>query len=138
MRSYAILWIYMFLLNYNYLFMKKVVLLLTVMFAVVTLSAQQGQWATPEERAKRQTEALVEKLGLTKEQKEKVYDIYLKSVQSMPQRGEGVDREKMREQFQKTQKERDEAIKALLTEEQQKKYDDFQKEMQEQMKNRRR
>ena len=118
--------------------MKKVVLLLTVMFAVVTLSAQQGQRATPEERAKRQTEALVEKLGLTKEQKEKVYDIYLKSVQSMPQRGEGVDREKMREQFQKTQKERDEAIKALLTEEQQKKYDDLQKEMQEQMKNRRR
>ncbi|MFV0467490.1 MAG: hypothetical protein ACK5MK_01040 [Dysgonomonas sp.] len=118
--------------------MKKVVLLLTVMFAVVTLSAQQGQRATPEERAKRQTEALVEKLGLTKEQKEKVYDIYLKSAQSMPQRGEGVDREKMREQFQKTQKERDEAIKALLTDEQQKKYDELQKEMQEQMKNRRR
>lgn len=117
--------------------MKKVVLLLTVMFAVVTLSAQQGQRATPEERAKRQTEALVEKLGLTKEQKEKVYDIYLKSAQSMPQRGEGVDREKMREQFQKTQKERDEAIKALLTDEQQKKYDELQKEMQEQMKNRR-
>ncbi|MDR1707078.1 DUF4890 domain-containing protein [Dysgonomonas sp.] len=118
--------------------MKKVVLLLMVMFAVVTLSAQQGQRATPEERAKRQTEALVEKLGLTKEQKEKVYDIYLKSAQSMPQRGENVDREKMREQFQKTQKERDEAIKALLTEEQQKKYDELQKEMQEQMKNRRR
>lgn len=118
--------------------MKKVVLLFMVMFAVVTLSAQQGQRATPEERAKRQTEALVEKLGLTKEQKEKVYDIYLKSAQSMPQRGEGGDREKMREQFQKTQKERDEAIKALLTEEQQKKYDELQKEMQEQMKNRRR
>jgi biopolymer transport protein ExbD len=128
----------MFILNYNYLCMKKVVLLLMVMFAVVTLSAQQGQRATPEERAKRQTEALVEKLGLTKEQKEKVYDIYLKSAQSMPQRGENVDREKMREQFQKTQKERDEAIKALLTEEQQKKYDELQKEMQEQMKNRRR
>jgi biopolymer transport protein ExbD len=118
--------------------MKKVVLFLMVMFAVVTLSAQQGQRSTPEERAKRQTETLVEKLGLTKEQKEKVYNIYLKSAQSMPQRGESVDREKMREQFQKNQKERDEAIKALLTEEQQKKYDEIQKEMQSRMRDRRR
>lgn len=118
--------------------MKKVALLLMVMFAVVTLSAQKGQKGTPEERAKWQTEALTEKLELTKEQQEKVYDICLKSAQSMPQRGENVDREKMREQFQKTQKEKDEAIKALLTEEQQKKYDELQAEMQKRMKNRRR
>ncbi|GHV19068.1 hypothetical protein FACS1894169_16010 [Bacteroidia bacterium] len=61
-----------------------------------------------------------------------------KTAQSMPQRGESVDREKMREQIQKNQKERDEAIKALLTEEQQKKYDEIQKEMQGRMRDRRR
>lgn len=119
--------------------MKKVVLLLMVMFAAVTISAQQGQRSTPEERAKRQTENLAEKLELTKEQKEKVYDIYLKSAQSMSaQRGENTDREKMREQFQKSQKERDEAIKAILTEDQQKKYDELQKEMQGRMRQRNR
>lgn len=118
--------------------MKKGLLILFVsLFVIGGLSAQQRQRSTPEERAKRQTETLVERLSLTKEQKEKVYDIYLKSAQAAAKL-DNSDREKMREAMQKSQKERDTEIKAILTEDQQKKYDEVQKEMQERMRNRQR
>lgn len=118
--------------------MKKLVLLLVVMMITTTgLLAQQRQRATPEERAKKQTEALVKELGLTDEQKEKVYDINLKYAQPNEELAK-MDREKRREAFQKIQKEKDDAIKAVLTDEQKKKYDEYQKGMQERMRENRR
>lgn len=65
--------------------MKKIVLFLIVALFTTTGFAQQRQRATPEERAKRQTENLAEILSLTKEQKDKVYEINLKYAKSPSQ-----------------------------------------------------
>ncbi len=109
--------------------MKKTVLFLFVtMFAVSSLFAQQRQRATPEQRAERQTETLVKELGLDDKQKEKVYEISLKFAQ--PSKSESTDREKRREEFRKKMEERNAAIKALLTEEQQKKFEEHLKNAQ--------
>lgn len=118
--------------------MKKLVLFLMVaLFTTSGLFAQQRQRATPEERAKRQTEALVKELGLTTEQKDKVYEINLKYAQPRTNTA-NTDREKRREEFQKLQKEKDDAIKAVLTDEQKVKYEKYQKDLQEKMKEGRR
>ncbi|MDR1714812.1 MAG: DUF4890 domain-containing protein [Dysgonomonas sp.] len=112
--------------------MKKLVLFLTiVLFATSGVFAQQRQRATPEERAKRQTETLVKELSLTEDQQKKVYEINLKFAQPLADQGKETDREKLRAQFQKNQEERTAAIKAVLTEDQQKKFDEHQKKMQD-------
>lgn len=117
--------------------MKKLVLFLTIaLFATSGLFAQQRQRATPEERAKRQTETLVKELGLTEDQQKKVYEINLKFAQPQGDQSKETDREKLRAQFQKNQEERTAAIKAVLTEDQQKKFDEHQKKMQEERKRR--
>lgn len=112
--------------------MKKLVLLLTIaLFTTTGLVAQQRQRATPEERAKRQTEILTKELGLTDDQKAKVYEINLKFAQPKGEPGKNVDREAMRAEFQKNNEERTAALKAILTEDQQKKLDEHQKKMQD-------
>lgn len=115
--------------------MKKLVLLLTVALFTISMSAQQRQRSTPEERAKRQTQEMVEKLGLSDSQKEKIHEINLKYAQPMQQgeRPQNMDRDKMRAEFEKRQKEKDTEIKAQLTEDQQKKYEKYQKENQNRM-----
>ncbi|MFC4672230.1 DUF4890 domain-containing protein [Dysgonomonas termitidis] len=112
--------------------MKKLVLFLTiVLFTTSGVFAQQRQRATPEERAKRQTETLVKELGLNDDQQKKVYEINLKFAQPLADQSKETDREKIRAQFQKIQEERTAAIKAVLTEDQQKKFDEHQKKMQD-------
>ena len=112
--------------------MKKLVLFLTIaLFATSGVFAQQGQRSTPEERAKRQTETLVKELSLTEDQQKKVYEINLKFAQPLADDSKETDREKLRAQFQKNLEERTAAIKAVLTEDQQKKFDEHQKKMQE-------
>ncbi|MDR1881355.1 MAG: DUF4890 domain-containing protein [Prevotella sp.] len=111
--------------------MKKAVLFFAiVLFATSGLFAQQRQRATPEERAKRQTETLVKELGLTDDQKTKVHEINLKFVQPNAVQSKETDREKLRAEFRKIQEERIAAIKAVLTEDQQKKFDEYQKKAQ--------
>ena len=114
--------------------MKKIllVLMLTV-FVGSTLFAQERQRRTPEEMAKSQTENLTEKLGLSVAQKDSVYKIYLKSaeqMQAMRTNAAGGDRDKMREQFTKSREQVNKDVKAILTADQQKKYDELAKEMQ--------
>lgn len=110
--------------------MKKLVLL----FAVVLLSsvgviAQERQRATPEERAKRQTETLVKELGLTDDQKEKVYEINLKYAQPVDKTAR-ANRDTRREDLRKVSEERTVALKKVLDKDQQKKLDDLQKQTQ--------
>ena len=112
--------------------MKKLVLFLTIaLFATSGVFAQQRQRSTPEERAKRQTETLVKELSLTEDQQKKVYEINMKFAQPLADDSKETDREKLRAQFQKNLEERTAAIKAVLTEDQQKKFDEHQKKMQE-------
>lgn len=109
--------------------MKKIVLLLTIALFAISGFAQQRQRATPEDRAKKQTEAITKELNLSDSQKEKVYEINLKYINSTQNRlSKDSDRQKMREEFEKQQKSKDAEIKALLNEDQQKKYDKWQKE----------
>ena len=102
---------------------KTVILLLMTMFVASGVFAQQRQRATPEERAKRQTETLAKVLELTDEQKEKVAAIDLKYVQ--PAESSTTDREKRREEFRKRAEQRNAEIKKELTEEQQKKFEGY-------------
>ncbi|MBK5721265.1 DUF4890 domain-containing protein [Dysgonomonas sp. Marseille-P4677] len=112
--------------------MKKLVLFLTIaLFTTSGLMAQQRQRATPEERAKRQTETLAKELSLTDDQKAKVYEINLKYAQPKEGQAKSTDREAMRAEFQKNMEERTAALKTVLTEDQQKKLDEHLKKMQE-------
>lgn len=114
--------------------MKKIVILLFVsLFAVSGVFAQQRpkrERFKPEELAKRQTELLVKELGLSDEQKEKIYEINLKFAQPSEQKAEKIDREKRREEFQKRHQEKTDSIKALLTDDQKVKFDKHQKDRQ--------
>lgn len=114
--------------------MKKLVLIFIVtIFAGSTLFAQGRQLRSPEDIAKIQTKNLVEKLELTKAQEDSVYQIYLKSAETMrAQRGnkDGGDREQRRAAFQKAQEQVNKDIKTVLTDDQKKKYDQLAKEMQ--------
>lgn len=123
--------------------MKKLVLLLMVaLFATSGVFAQQRQRERPnsEDMAKRQTETLTKELSLTDAQKEKVYSIVLKFAKSQPQRqqGDNTDREKRREEFQKIQKQRNDSIKTILTDDQKKKFDKHLEDMQSKMRQNRR
>lgn len=112
--------------------MKKLILFFTIaLFATSGLMAQQRQRATPEERAKRQTETLVKELGLSDDQQAKVYEINLKYAQPKGERGKNVDREALRAEFKKNQEERTAALKGVLNQDQQKKLDEYQQNMQD-------
>lgn len=102
---------------------KLVVLLMVTLFVGNSVFAQQRQRATPEERAKKQTETLVKELKLTKEQETKVYEINLKYAQPREDNSSAT-REQRREAMRKSTDERNKAIKEILTEEQQKKFDE--------------
>ena len=122
--------------------MKKLVLLLMIaLFATSGVFAQQRQQrerSTPEERAKRQTETLTKELTLTDAQKDKVYKIVLKFSQPQTQNNANTDREKRREEFQKIQKQRNDSIKTVLTDDQKKKFDKHIEDMQNRMRGNRR
>lgn len=125
-------------LKFDYMKAKFGLLLMIALFVTGGVFAQQRQRMTPEERAKSQTENLVKELGLTKEQKDKVHEIYLKYAQQpRPQRdsNSNSDRKTLMAEMQKQQLKRDSTIKVLLTDDQKKKYDELQKEMQDRMRN---
>lgn len=107
---------------------------MVVMMITSGAMAQQRQRATPEERAKRQTETLVKELSLTQEQKDKVYEINLKYANTDVKNTGNADREKRMAEFQKLQGERIAAIKEVLTAEQQKKIDKHISDNQDKMK----
>lgn len=121
--------------------MKKLVLFLMVaLFTTSGIFAQQRQRerATPEERAKRQVETLTKELKLTDTQKDKVYKIVLKFAEQQPKQGNSTDREKRREEMLKIQKQRNDSIKTVLTDEQKKKFDKHLEDMQKRMRENRR
>ena len=95
----------------------------------------------PEEMLKRQTQRLVEELKLTKEQELKVTAINKKYMEkqsadwSKMRDASDEERAKLREARIKIQAEKDKEIKAILTAEQIKLYDEAQKKREEMRKN---
>lgn len=92
----------------------------TVAISTATLSAQEGKRGgfSPEQRIER-LETAVGKL--TDEQKTKIKDIYAKSTEKMQALPEGDRREKGMELMRESQKE----VRAVLTADQQKKFDEM-------------
>ncbi|MGE5315243.1 MAG: hypothetical protein ACM3Q4_11145 [Acidobacteriota bacterium] len=84
------------------------------------IAAAQPQRITPQER----TDRLAKELSLTKEQKEKVLEIFTKQQESMRkvfEENQG-DRESMRPAMQKVRQESDDQMKKVLTKEQYEKW----------------
>jgi len=109
--------------------MKKTVfvIMLLVGASLVSSAQQQRQRLSPEERTQRQVEQLQESLKLTPEQKSKVVTILTaqsKSIDSLRQAANG-DFQSMRGKMAPIQENTEKQIKAVLTDEQAKKYDSY-------------
>ncbi len=99
------------------------------------------QMMNPEEMVKRQTQRLVEELKLNKDQEAKVLAINKKYMENRSfdwqkmRDASDEERTKMREEMRKVQEERSKEIKAVLTPEQAKLFDENQKKREEMMRN---
>jgi protein CpxP len=116
--------------------MKKLMMICALLFSVITYaSAQQAggrMGGTPEERAKRNTDQLAEKLKLTEDQKTKVLAIYTEQNAAMAkarEAGEGMDREKMTKMMTDTNTK----VEALLNDEQKTAFKAYLEERRKQM-----
>lgn len=125
--------------------MKKLLIICGLLFSVITFAnAQDGQgrggrgMGTPEERAKRQTEQLTEKLKLTDDQKAKVAVIYTEQGVSMAKLREEAkgDRAAMMASMSKANEEADAKVTALLNDDQKKAFATWKEERKEMMKKR--
>ncbi len=97
------------------------------MLTATTVFAQQNQRPTPEQRAQRQVQWMVDELKIDSAQKEKAYNIILESNKKMTElrKSGNQDREKMRA----LRTEQDEALKKVLSAEQFDKYNKHREEM---------
>ncbi len=122
--------------------MKKLLIICGLLFSVVTFAnAQDGQGprgGNPEERAKRQTEQLTEKLKLSDDQKAKVHAIYLEQGPKMRKLRDslGDNREGFRAAMLKSNALNEAKIAAVLTDDQKKAFTAWIKERNEAMKKR--
>ena len=126
--------------------MKKLLIICGLLFSAITFAnAQDGQrqgqgrrGGTPEERAKRQTEQLAEKLTLTADQKAKVQAIYLEQGPRMRKLRDslGENRDGFRAAMVKANEQNEAKIAAVLTDDQKKAYTAWIKERNEAMKKR--
>ena len=119
--------------------MKKSILTLALFIGFVTLGFSQESARrarlTPEERAQKKTEALAEKLSLTKEQKEKVLAINLQEAKNNEAFMKKEREEKSKEMAERKalMKSNDEKINAILTAEQKKAYQEFKEQRRDNM-----
>jgi len=125
--------------------MKKLLMICGLLFSVITFAnAQDGQGqggrrgGTPEERAKRQTEMLAEKLKLSDDQKAKVNAIYLEQGAAMRKMRDslGNDREAWRGAMVKANAANEAKITAVLTDDQKKAFKAWTEERREAMRKR--
>ncbi|RZK73272.1 MAG: periplasmic heavy metal sensor [Pedobacter sp.] len=124
--------------------MKRLLIICALLFSTVAFAqAQQGQGGgrmggTPEERAKRSTEMLAEKLKLTDDQKTKVTAIYLEQNAKMRKLRDslGDNREGMMAVMVKNTQESEAKIEPLLTADQKKLFATWKEERKEMMKKR--
>lgn len=112
--------------------MKKLLVLLALVFAVGTISAQDAKGKkpakgkpTPEQRAQKSVDNLDKAVILSAEQKTQVYDLALtraKKVDAIREANKGKktpeEREAMKKEIKAAHKEYRTAVKAILTQEQ--------------------
>jgi len=103
-------------------------ILLVILVATTTLAVAQqrrGGQMDPKERAKKSTEQMSERLGLTEDQTKKVEVINLDAADKMSDAFAAAsgDREAMRAVMTDINKEKDKKLKAVLTEDQWKEYE---------------
>lgn len=121
--------------------MKKFILSLIAMvcttFAFAQFPGGQMPEFKPEDIATHMTDRLKDSLQINEDQYKKLYDINLKQANEMKtmmdKMMQGERPEFNREAMQKRQDEQNAAIKAVLTEEQYKKYDEMQKNLRRRM-----
>ncbi len=119
---------------------KMITLFLSAMVISYISYSQGGQGSqggrrdfNPEEQAKKNTEAMKERLKLTDDQYKKVEKINLEAANKMKYTYDNAmgDREAMRSAMMKVNDETNKELKAVLTEEQWKEYELMQKERRE-------
>ncbi|WP_134091098.1 DUF4890 domain-containing protein [Olivibacter sp. XZL3] len=112
--------------------MKKMILSALLFIGMGSMAfAQQDDYKrkarTAEERAKRSTELLAEKLSLSEDQKKEIYAINLDNIKKMDvERKKGMQAHK--DLMQKSVTERNEKINSVLTDAQKSAYQDLKKE----------
>lgn len=115
--------------------MKKLMLLLAVIFAGLSISFAQQRGggrdnSTPEQRAQKEVDKLNEKLTLNQAQKDSIYKYALESAQAQSElfKNAGSDREAAMASMKELNSKKEAKIKAVLTPEQLPKFEEFQKE----------
>ncbi|MFW0716705.1 hypothetical protein [Pedobacter sp. N23S346] len=120
--------------------MKKLMMICGLMlgmagFAQAQQGGGRGMMMKPEERVKQ----LDEKLKLSDDQKTKLTAVFTEQADTMKklrEEGQGGDREAMREKVQKLRADNDIKVSAVLTDDQKKTYEAWQKEQRAEMQKR--
>lgn len=108
-----------------------------LLLAATTAFAQSGPLnASPEERARMQTERLAKRLKLDKSQSDQVYTLNLDRTRQMQELRASGERD--RTKMQELQANFDEKLKPILTADQWSKYETYRQEQQDRMRNRQR
>lgn len=120
--------------------MKRV---FTILFGLALLAgttqAQSKMTDAQKEEARARYEAYQEKLNLAPDQEERVEEINLTYFEGLSEvRNSGASRLSKYKKFKSISSQRDDDMKAVLTKEQYKVYQEFQKEMREDFKQKRR
>ncbi|MET3114003.1 protein CpxP [Pedobacter sp. CG_S7] len=106
--------------------MKKLLMICGLLFGVITMTNAQdgGRKMSPEDRAKRNTEKLAEKLKLSEDQKAKVLTIYTAQASQMTthMKEASADQKAKRMEMKSAAEANDAKINSLLTEDQKKAY----------------
>ena len=107
--------------------------MLLVMFAIAFNA--NAQMPSPEEMAKKQTEAMTKDLGLNEDQAKQVHSMFLADMKAMQElMTSGSDRATVMAQMKERQTASTKKLKSILTEEQ---FDQYMKKMEEIAKKRR-
>lgn len=118
--------------------MKKITTLLCLGIISLGACAQPQGKPSAEDRAKNQTERLKKELSLNSDQEKKVYNLYIESGKKMEEnrKSDKEDRDAMHAKMEKMRKDENDKLKTILTPEQFTKYQELQKKMDEERKER--
>ncbi|SMD42596.1 protein of unknown function [Aquiflexum balticum DSM 16537] len=114
--------------------MKKLIMIAAIfMMTYAGAFAQRGQqkeMQSPEQRAEKMTAKMTEELGLSEDQKQKIYQINLENAKKRQEQRESMqaEREAKRAEMQAQAKAQNDQIEAILTPEQKTKWEEVKKE----------
>lgn len=111
---------------------KTAIMSLMLVFGVSAANAQMGQMPSPEEMAKMQADQMKQTVNLNDDQYNKVLVVYKESGEKMRKMFEGGGQPDF-SKFGEIQEEQNKKFKEILTDEQYKKWDEYQQEMRKNM-----